>query len=273
MSAVRGEVVDRDAIEIGELYSKARMSIVESVRYQFECGVRLAKKKAELGHGNWLPWLKENEGVLGFSSDRTAQRLIGLSKQSEENPTLTSDLEPEQAIQISRQVWGNAPAHGTQGSGLDEWFTPADVIADVQAVLGEIELDPASNAVAQQTVQAGRFFTIEDDALTKEWKARTVFMNPPYSTGKIQEFVDKLCAELVAGNVNEAIMLTNSLTDTAWFHKAEEMAAAICFTRGRIRFIHDGKEGKSPTWGQAFFYFGENDCRFREVFIKRGFVR
>lgn len=270
---MEGTIVDRDAVEIGELYSKARMSIVESVRYQFECGVRLAEKKQALGHGNWLPWLKENEGVLGFSSDSTARRLIGFTKQPDANRALTHDLEPEQAVQISRQVWGNTPTHGTQGSGVDEWYTPADVIDDVRAVLGEIHLDPASNPIAQETVKAYRYFTIDDDALTKDWEAPTVFINPPYSTGKILPFVQKLCAELAAGNIDEAILLTNSLTDTAWFHVAEEMATAICFTRGRIRFISDGEEGKSPTWGQSFFYFGENPERFREVFMTRGFVR
>lgn len=270
-----GEIVsiDPDAAEIGGLYSKARSSIVDSVLYSIECGQRLSEKKAALGHGNFLPWLKENEDILGFSSDRTAQRLIRLADTASQNPTLASDLEPGSALAISRQLWGHSPAHGTQGSGVDEWCTPADVIEDVREVLGQIQLDPASNEFAQKRVKAKRYYTIADDGLTKQWKAKTLFMNPPYSTGKILDFIKKLCEEVEDGNVAEAILLTNSLTDTEWFHLAERNSAAICFTRGRVKFLLDEAEGKSPTWGQSFFYFGANADRFREVFSARGFIR
>jgi phage N-6-adenine-methyltransferase len=279
MSAVvdheTGEIVtlDSDAAEIGQLYTKARTSIVDSVLYSIECGKRLDQKKADLGHGKWLPWLKDNEDVLGFSSRVTAARLIKLANDSEQNVSLATHLEPVQAVAISRQLWGHDNAHGTQGSGVDEWCTPADVIEDVRAVLGTIELDPASNLFAQKRVKAKRYYTIADDALTKQWKAQNVFMNPPYSTGKILAFVKKLCEEVAEGNVQQAILLTNSLTDTEWFHLAERNSAAICFTRGRVKFLLDEEEGKSPTWGQSFFYFGDNAERFREIFGTRGFIR
>jgi hypothetical protein len=44
---------DPDALAIGELYRKARSSVADSVRYLIEAGQRLARKKAELGHGSW----------------------------------------------------------------------------------------------------------------------------------------------------------------------------------------------------------------------------
>jgi hypothetical protein len=40
----------------------------------------------------------------------------------------------------------------------DEWFTPPDIIELARSVLGEIDLDPASHAIAQQTVRATTFF-------------------------------------------------------------------------------------------------------------------
>jgi hypothetical protein len=45
--------------------------------------------------------------------------------------------------------------------------------------LGEIDLDPASNALAQSWIKAGNFFTIEDDGLKQQWFGR-VWCNPPY---------------------------------------------------------------------------------------------
>ena len=60
---VAGEIVDNDAIEIGQLYQKAGHSLVDSVKYQIECGQRLTEKKASIKHGQWVSWLAENGRV------------------------------------------------------------------------------------------------------------------------------------------------------------------------------------------------------------------
>lgn len=104
--AKTGEIVDNAAVEIGRLYERARTSIVDSVRYQIECGRRLAEKKASLNHGEWLPWLEANAGVLGFTSDRTARMLM---QAAGTNRKPASDLDEDSAVQISRKVWGHKP--------------------------------------------------------------------------------------------------------------------------------------------------------------------
>src|SRR6185295_15755530 len=77
-----------------------------------------------------------------------------------------------------------------------------------------------------------------------------------------------------AGNVDSAILLTNNCTDTSWFHDAAAAANAICFTKGRIRFLNaDGMTAGSPTQGQAFFYFGDKIGAFVKRFETIGFVR
>ena len=43
-------------------------------------------------------------------------------------------------------------------------------------MLGEIDLDPASNDVAQKTAQAKRYFTAADGGTVKEWHGR-VWLN------------------------------------------------------------------------------------------------
>lgn len=74
-------------------------------------------------------------------------------------------------------------------------------------------------------------------------------------------------------SLKEAILLTHSYTDTAWFHHAEHRALLICFTAERIHFVlSDGTEGQ-PTQGQAFFYFGKNGRKFKEIFFQYGFIR
>ncbi len=98
-------------------------------------------------------------------------------------------------------------------------------------------------------------------------------MNPPYAQPLISDFADKLIAEIENGNVTEAIVLVNNSTDTGWFHKLETRAAALCFTKGRIRFQSASGELGSPLQGQAFFYFGNDSERFAQMFNATGFVR
>jgi hypothetical protein len=166
----------------------------------------------------------------------------------------------------------NFRAAAWSGNGNNEWHTPAEYIAMARTVLGGIDIDPASNEIAQRTVKAVRCFTKEDDGLTKEWKGR-VWMNPPYSQPLIAQFADKLIAELAANRTTAAIVLTNSFTDTRWFHVLEAKALRLCFTKGRVKFESPLGEFAAPTQGQCFFYFGEHADRFAEVFGSIGFIR
>jgi hypothetical protein len=68
----------------------------------------------------------------------------------------------------------------------DEWFTPAKYIAAARAVLGGIDLDPASNAIAQATVRAGRYYSKDDDGLAQPWHGR-VWLNPVGRKNAIRE--------------------------------------------------------------------------------------
>lgn len=160
---------------------------------------------------------------------------------------------------------------GTTGTGENEWYTPSEYIEMARAVMGGFDVDPASNQVAQKTVQAATYFTEETNGLDKDWNGR-VWLNPPYAQPAIAHFADKTVAEVQSGNATEAIVLTHNYTDTSWFQKMARAAKAICFTRGRIRFESPTGEKASPTQGQAFFYFGDDAATFRNVFSEIGFV-
>jgi len=164
-----------------------------------------------------------------------------------------------------------AENHRAEGTGENEWFTPAEYIAAAREVMGGIDLDPATHPIAQQTVQATEFYTRQDDGLSLSWHGR-VWLNPPYAQPWIARFVDKMVAEFTEGSVEQAVMLTHNYTDTAWFHKAQT-EALLCFTRGRVRFVDPDGELCAPTQGQCFFYFGPERGRFREAFRRFGFVR
>ena len=138
--------------------------------------------------------------------------------------------------------------------------------------LGEIDLDPASSPLAQERVKAARFHTIEDDGLAHEWHGR-VFVNPPYAQPAIEQFVDKLLAELTSGRTTAAILLTHNSTDSAWFQAAFQVCAAFRFPRGRIAFESPTRGTTSPPQGQAFMHFGANGDRFAREFAEIGVMR
>jgi phage N-6-adenine-methyltransferase len=184
------------------------------------------------------------------------------------------DIYREQLINAARRRAGLEPAenHLAEGTGDNEWFTPAQYIAAARIVMGTINLDPASHKKAQETVQAKNFYTQQDDGLKHEWHG-AVWLNPPYSKGSIGPFVEKLVGEVAAKRTTQAIMLTHNSTDTEWFHLAESRADLLCFTHGRIKFLDIHGQECSPTQGQTFFYFGRAKEEFRDIFGTYGFVR
>lgn len=171
----------------------------------------------------------------------------------------------------AREIREGKHVRGTFGTGENEWYTPEQHIEFARQVLGTIDLDPASSHVANQTVKAERFFSQETNGLEKEW-AGNVWLNPPYAQPAIAQFADKMVAEWQSGRVAAAIVLTHNYTDTAWFQTLARAAAAICFTRGRVRFVSPAGELAAPTQGQAFFYFGPETDIFADVFGQIGFV-
>jgi hypothetical protein len=177
---------------------------------------------------------------------------------------------------VHRNRWGSiteplGPTLRPFGTGDFEWYTPPEFIALEREVLGEIDTDPASCEEAQQTVQARIFYTLEDDGLSHPWYGN-VHLNPPYQMPAVARFCGKLLEEIDGGHTTAAILLINSVTDTDWFHTIAPRAAAICFTDGRVKFIHAIRDTQRPCQGQAVLYFGPHVERFAEVFAAVGLI-
>lgn len=205
---------------------------------------------------------------LGFTPKQTAQFQQMAEHEPQVMEAIAEAREHDDIVSraaVLRKIEEKKKPHITNNSGDNEWYTPSEYIEAARTVMGSIDLDPASNDYANQTVKAGEYYTEDDDGLAHEWFGN-IWMNPPYSAKLIKPFIDKL----IASNFEQAIVLVNNATDTAWFRQLTERASAIVFTTGRIRFQKfDGAVG-APLQGQAFIYCGSNTDKFMDVFSKYG---
>ena len=158
--------------------------------------------------------------------------------------------------------------HVSQNSGENEWYTPPEIIESARAIMGKIDLDPATSESANEIIKAEQIFTEENDGLIQQWNGN-VWMNPPYSQPLISEFSDKLISELP--NINQACILVNNATETNWLQNMMQKCDVICFLKGRIKFIDmNGNPSGAPLQGQVILYFGENIIKFNNEFNKHG---
>ena len=155
--------------------------------------------------------------------------------------------------------------HVAFNSGNNEWYTPKEFIDAARIVMGAIDLDPASSEIANETVQAEKIYTAEDNGLACPWFGN-VWLNPPYSSDLIGQFAEKVKDK----EYNQAIVLVNNATETAWFADIVSVASAIVFPTSRVKFYKpDGSTG-APLQGQAILYVGDNPAAFLSEFEKFG---
>jgi hypothetical protein len=159
------------------------------------------------------------------------------------------------------EAQGKTTAEQLVQSNENEWHTPKQYIEAARRVLGTIDLDPASSALANETVRANQFFTVADHPFSHNWKGN-VWLNPPYG-GLGGAFVSRLVDEYFGGNATAAIALVNAhCTDTQWFRPLFNQP--LCFTDHRIDFDSAGREkATTSTHGSVFAYFGPDE----ELFI------
>jgi len=163
-------------------------------------------------------------------------------------------------------------SHVKHNSGNNEWYTPDYILEAARNTLGQFDIDPASNTIAQKRVQSGIFYTVDNSGLDKEWSGK-VWMNPPYSGTLIKLFCSKLKDEVTLGNTVEFITLTNNATETGWFKTLYEISDAFCFLTKRVKFLDcSGKPANTPLQGQVICYKGSCVSMFKEQFSKYGLV-
>jgi hypothetical protein len=160
----------------------------------------------------------------------------------------------------------------------DEWYTPPEYVEMAREVLGGIDLDPASNELAQSWIQAKKYFTKDDEGLVaSDWYAWnegpiTVWCNPPYGRD-VFEWLTTAIRGYQDGDIKSAMLLLNR-TGATWYKSCIKEVTAICEVHKRIAFLDEnGDRQSSPRYYNDFLYLGEDVEKFIEVFSAIGDVR
>lgn len=150
----------------------------------------------------------------------------------------------------------------TKLSGKVEWYTPPGLLEAVRHGMGgPFDIDPASNAAANELVRAARYYTKKDDALGRPWFLKAgerLWHNPPYARGLMTRFAHQWAQEVVRFEGTQAAILVNADTGTSWFHELVGAADLMFLFKQRIAFYNPDTRDiqRGGSLPQALFYSG-----------------
>lgn len=209
------------------------------------------------------PTLKD----LGFT-DMQSKRLQQLADVPEERFNKYIEAKKEAADRIVKADLLDSHAMSQAMKTLTseetpEWYTPPMIVDRARRCLGGIDLDPASNATAQQWINAAAYYTADDNGLTQSWAGR-VWLNPPFDD--TAAWVDQIDAEYMSGQVTAAILLVNSAPGYNWWEDLWRRRP-VCMLRERLCFVPSiGEPAGQAKKGQTIAYYGPDIDRFIEAF-------
>lgn len=159
-----------------------------------------------------------------------------------------------------------------------EWYTPPAILDAARDLMGGIDLDPASCALANRHVRAVAYIDERHDGLGARWAGR-VWLNPPggvidcdgrpvikasaklgrrpcHETGacglppghahagvrsSALAWWEKLCDEYVAGRVEQALFLgfNSEILRSTQASRLPALAFPLCYPRQRIAFLRE----------------------------------
>ncbi|MDX2097616.1 MAG: hypothetical protein SFW36_07550 [Leptolyngbyaceae cyanobacterium bins.59] len=149
-------------------------------------------------------------------------------------------------------------------------YTPPSLLHQVREMLGEIDLDPASDSAAQERVQAAHYYTAAHNGLNHPWWGRVWLHSPTHD--KTEPWIQKLLLEYSAGRITEALVLVKPAIHSKWFQQLLAQYP-VCFPKKSIALTD--RQGTTQLFqgkSRVIFYLGSRSDRFYEVFGKVGSI-
>jgi hypothetical protein len=182
-----------------------------------------------------------------------------------------------------------------------EWNTAVYVLGAIREVIGgQIGLDPCSNSTSK--VNPRKAYSLpERDGLVEPWDEQSVFVNAPfgycymhrasraiiaaktyrealtekqraeYRGSSIKDWVRR-CADAAAEGREVFALLPAAVDTSHWHDFIFPRATAVCFFRGRVRYVRpNGQSGPAPM-ACALVNWGSNARRIDVAFKRYGHV-
>jgi hypothetical protein len=149
-----------------------------------------------------------------------------------------------------------------------DWRTPDEVVELLHVLWeGGPDIDPCAaperaHHLAKENFDGRDIFT---NGLECTWPGRA-YVNPPFAD--LALWAEK-CRREHEQRGAEVVLLMPARTDTAYWHQHVATADAVCFWRGRMRFIGAPSSAPFPT---ALAYWGPRPWDFHRVFASKGLV-
>lgn len=150
-------------------------------------------------------------------------------------------------------------------------FTPDFIIKSIEKVVGgSIDLDAASNPIANKLIKARRFY--DEDSLSKSWKSDIVYCNPPggrtNKDSNVKLFWNKALSSFNSGEVKNLFFMFFS--HEAMIFCEDSYSFITCVFSKRLKFIKfDGVnfiEQGSPAHASALVLMTNSSA------LKRDFI-
>lgn len=148
---------------------------------------------------------------------------------------------------------GGMGGHQSASAATTTWLTPPHVI---QALGGadSFDLDPCGVPGWRTAREA---YCLPTDGLARAWPKRArVWLNPPYTTVEVDEWMGRLAAH----GVGTALVFAR--TDTGWWaRQVRDQAAGVLFLEGRLHFHHkDGRRAEANAGAPSVLCaYGQDD--------------
>lgn len=124
----------------------------------------------------------------------------------------------------------------TGDKSKNQWLTPLWLF-DLLDQEFDFDLDAAAT---DENTLCDKWYTEEEDGLTRPWVAENVFTNPPYSD--MAKWVEKGYREAKAGNCTVVLLLAARTDTKAWWNFVR--FGEVRFLPGRLKFDHDDDGAK-----------------------------